>query len=116
MYMNAGNAENSVSTAFTRLDSVRICLLPNEYTVLTHFALDPGPPIFFMNAITSDSFKLPLVPNPTVSCMLPYTCAVERDTKSLSAPETAAASSRIFESNCCALDEALAKSLRKSRI
>ena len=65
MYMNAGNAEYSVSTALTRLDTVRIYHQLAAYSQATHFVFDS--PTFFMNAITSDSLKLPLASVPIVS-------------------------------------------------
>ena len=67
MYINAGNAEYSVSTAFTRL-KVSNLNFPGRRTeqfLLTHFGTDP--PVFFMNIITSDSLKLPRASVPIVS-------------------------------------------------
>ena len=50
------------------------------------------PPIFFMNIITSDLLELLRELVPIVSWVLPYTCAIERETKSPSKLETEAAS------------------------
>jgi hypothetical protein len=47
---------------------------------LTYFFLTP--PIFFMNIIISELFKFPCVSVPIVSCILPYTWAIEAETKS----------------------------------
>ena len=67
MYINAGNAEYSVSTAFTRLKASKLNLpvRRTEEFLPTHFGTDP--PIFFMNIITSDSLKLPRESVPIVS-------------------------------------------------
>ena len=67
MYINAGNAEYSVSTAFTRLKASKLNILVRrmEEFQLTHFGTSP--PIFFMNIITSDLLKLPMASVPIVS-------------------------------------------------
>jgi hypothetical protein len=82
--MNAGNAAYNVSTAFTRLNRVTQCSIRRiKGFGLTDFGLEP--PMFFMNIMTSFSSA------PIVSWVLPYTCAIEIETKS---PYKAEAASR----------------------
>lgn len=89
--MNAGNAAYNVSTAFTRLISVTQCSIRRIMGFgLTNFGLDP--PMFFMNIITSDSFSSV----PIVSWVLPYTCAIEIETKSPYRSKTEAAFRNMF--------------------
>ena len=80
MVINAGKAAYRVSTAFTRLKGRSQPKYGRQTGAeLTHFFSTP--PIFFMKTITSEWFKFPCVSVPTVSCILPYTCAIEADTK-----------------------------------
>jgi len=94
MYINAGNAAYSVSTAFTRLNEIKFGFFYDEKTI--HIGSPISPPIFFMNIITSDSLKFPFASVPIVSCKLPYTCGTAKETKSPSREETDAASWSIF--------------------